>query len=719
MDIVFLTDSVESGARGGAETQMLRIAETLHRRGWSVGIMTMLPSPGFREQVPEADIPFTECSTVGLPGTPFPMAFRMIRQLREWRPSVLVSFNYYPDVMGRICGRAAGVPAILSTLRTVHMKTPAREWMYRLTEPLVTGTISNSQAGVDYMVSCKVLTPEKTSVIPNGILTGSLPAPISREEARAEFNLPPNAFLWIAVGNLREAKDYPTLLDAAERCAAASDQFHLRIAGGGEAFDSMRADIAARGLADRVELLGSRMDVPRLLRAADALVLSSAWEGMPNTVMEAMASGLPVVATDVGGVKELLVEGETGFIVPPKKPGSLAERMLALMPLPEARILAMGGSGRQRILDYFDNDRVVDRWEEAFRKLIPAAPSPMASLPAAFVVSLDFELLWGMRDKRTIESYGDHILGEREAIPAILALFRKYEVRATWASVGMTLFDRKEELLKYLPEQLPTYLRKGLDPYAGLDQIGDDERSDPYHYGLSLVRRILECEGQELGSHTFSHFYCLEEGQTSGQFKSDLQASVAATQRLTDRPRSFVFPRNQFNHQYLEICSDVGFEVFRGNEDSWAYRESMEADQSLFRRGARLMDNYVNLTGHHGFIPSLEGGIVNCPSSRFFRPYTAGLSFVEGLRIHRIRESMSRAARQNRSFHLWWHPHNFGINLKENLAGLEKLLRHHAGLRERYGVKSMNMGDVGRRAHATGTHPWARPAMVPTLEPIP
>ncbi|HJV90105.1 MAG TPA: glycosyltransferase [Holophagaceae bacterium] len=708
MDIVFLTDCVESGARGGAETQMLRIAETLHNRGWKVGVMTMLPSPGFREQVPEAEIPFVECASDMRPSA-LPMAFRMTRQLRDWKPSVLISFNYHADVMGRFCGRMAGVPAVVSTLRTVHMKTPGREWIYRLTEPFVTTTISNSQAGRDYMVSLKVLRADKTAVIPNGILTDSLPAPVSREEARAEFDLPPGAFLWMAVGNLRAAKDYPTLIAAAERCAAAFPEFHLRIAGGGEHYDELEADIRTRGLQDRVKLLGSRLDVPRLLRAADALVLSSAWEGMPNTVMEAMASGLPVVATDVGGVKELLLEGETGFIVPPKDPTALAERMLQLMPLPADRIQAMGQAGRTRILTHFDNERVVDRWEDTFRALIPDPPAHPTGIQPAFIVSLDFELLWGMRDKRSIKTYGDHILGEREAIPAMLALFRKYGIKASWASVGMTLFDRKEELLRYLPDQLPTYRRKALDPYSALAEIGDDERSDPYHFGLSLIRQIMDCEGQEIGSHTFSHFYCLEEGQTADQFKADLEASVAATERLTQRPRSFVFPRNQFNQAYLGVCSEAGFEVFRGNEDSWVYRESMEADRSLPRRGVRLLDNYLDLTGDHGFIPGFQGDIVNCPSSRFLRPYTASLAVAEGLRILRVRRAMTQAAREGRSFHLWWHPHNFGTHLAENLAGLESILRHHANLRERYGVIPMNMTDVGRMVRTARPHPWSHP----------
>ena len=111
-------------------------------------------------------------------------------------------------------------------------------------------------------------------------------------------------------------------------------------------------------------------------------------------------------------------------------------------------------------------------------------------MPGNFLISLDFELFWGMRDKCGIGDYGGNILGVREAIPAMLELFRRYQVRATWAAVGMLLFDSKKELKEYLPARRPRYREAYLSPYGSLDDIGENERSDPYHFGLSLVRKI-------------------------------------------------------------------------------------------------------------------------------------------------------------------------------------------------------------------------------------
>lgn len=317
------------------------------------------------------------------------------------------------------------------------------------------------------------------------------------------------------------------------------------------------------------------------------------------------------------------------------------------------------------------------------------------SVPS-FVISLDFELMWGVRDRYTVGSYGRNILGVREAIPAMLKLFRKYETKATWAAVGLLLCRNKKDMLAHLPMQYPNYARSVLSPYKHgyIDAIGDNEKSDPYHYGLSLAQQIVDCDGMELGSHTFCHYYCLEKGQDEAQFRADLEASIVVTKRLTVKPASLVFPRNQYNAAYLPVCAELGFRAFRGTEASWIHREALDEEQSLIQRGSRLIDAYLDLSGDNGFLPRADDWLVNVPSSRFLRPYSRGLRMLEPLRIQRIKQAMTSSAKSWKSFHLWWHPHNFGVNLAENLAVLETVLRHHANLRESYGVRSMSMGEV-------------------------
>jgi glycosyltransferase involved in cell wall biosynthesis len=363
IDVAFLITSLN---RGGAETQLVRVALSLRRRGWKVGILTMLPSSAYLEEVREAGIELAECVTP-LGRLPWRMVPRVVRTLRRWQPPVLVTFNFPADVMGRICGPLAGVPILIGSILTAHVKSIFREWFYRYTEPLVALTVSNSSAALRFMDSRRILSPGKTMVIPNGVAVAEYPAVVSREAVRAELDLPMDAFLWIAVGNLREAKDYPTLVRAAERCAKADPRFRLLVVGGGDLLEGLREEAASRGLGGIVRFLGSRGDVARFLSISDAYVLSSAWEGMPNTVMEAMASALPVVATQVGGVAELVEDGSSGFLVPPGDPAAMADRMIGLMALEPEHRRRMGTSGRDRMAREFDMEVVVDRWVALFQ----------------------------------------------------------------------------------------------------------------------------------------------------------------------------------------------------------------------------------------------------------------------------------------------------------------------------------------------------------------
>ena len=213
-----------------------------------------------------------------------------------------------------------------------------------------------------------------------------------------------------------------------------------------------------------------------------------------------------------------------------------------------------------------------------------------------FLVSLDFELMWGVRETRTVSSYGSNILGGREAIPKMLALFTEHGVKATWATVGMLLFDGKKQLLEALPELRPTYDNRRLDPYASLDSLGASESSDPFHFGLSLARRIAECDGMELASHTFSHYFALEPGQTREQFAADLVASVRVSEGVSGKPKSLVFPRNQVNPRYFDVCRDAGIEAFRGTEGGWIHRAGDSRGNTRSRRAAAELNSWAAST---------------------------------------------------------------------------------------------------------------------------
>ncbi len=313
-----------------------------------------------------------------------------------------------------------------------------------------------------------------------------------------------------------------------------------------------------------------------------------------------------------------------------------------------------------------------------------------------FVISLDFELFWGVRDKRTIENYGANILGVQKAIPAMLALFDKYGVKATFSTVGFLFAQNKEELLAFCPSIQPDYVDTKLSPYHSFDKVGNDETDDPYHFGYSLLQQIKAKGNHEIGTHTFCHYYCLEAGQTPEAFKQDLIAAKKIAAEKGIDVRSLIFPRNQFNEEYLFLCKQVGIDSYRGNPSSWLYTGRNKNDESLSRRALRFIDTYINLTGHHCHTKEyvLSSSLVNVAASRFLRPYSKKFFFLESLRLRRIKKAMFHAAKNNMLFHLWWHPHNFGVNLQENINFLEQILACYQRLQQEYQFSSITMTGI-------------------------
>lgn len=311
-----------------------------------------------------------------------------------------------------------------------------------------------------------------------------------------------------------------------------------------------------------------------------------------------------------------------------------------------------------------------------------------------FVISLDFELHWGIRDKQRLADCEDRLLGARAAIPRLLELFARHRIAATWATVGFLFFDDKEELLTCLPEERPRYANPALSPYADLDEIGPNEASAPCHFGLSLIRSIAETPRQEMASHTFSHYYCLEGGQTPSAFSADLTAARHAAERLGMTMKSLVFPRNQANADYLSICREQGFEVVRGNPDSWLYAAADQDGETSIRRLGRLADSYLPMTHLRTERKAPIEGLADVPATMFLRPLMPPLAAFEPLRLFRLKRMMTAAARSGSIFHLWWHPHNFGRDTEANLHFLGHLLDHYQGLRDTFGMRSETMAEA-------------------------
>ncbi|WP_142288662.1 polysaccharide deacetylase family protein [Bacillus thuringiensis] len=313
------------------------------------------------------------------------------------------------------------------------------------------------------------------------------------------------------------------------------------------------------------------------------------------------------------------------------------------------------------------------------------------------IVSLDFELYWGVQDTMSLGQYKENLLGVRQAIPKMLELFQAFDIHATWATVGKLFFETKSQLLSNIPLLKPSYENPSFSGYHLISQMGDSEEEDPYYYAPSLIKKIALAPHQEIGTHTFSHYYCLEAGQTDQEFEADICKAVEIGNANGINIQSIAFPRNQINPHYLAVCKKLGIQAYRGNEDSFIYRaSSFHENQAIYKRILRLVDAYVNVTGHHIYsLNTLNAHpIINLPASRFLRPYKSNVKIFENLRLKRITNSLTKAAKENKMYHLWWHPHNFGVNLENNIQFLSKILSHYSHLKKQYGMKSYNMKEV-------------------------
>ncbi|MUP46842.1 polysaccharide deacetylase [Gramella sp. BOM4] len=310
----------------------------------------------------------------------------------------------------------------------------------------------------------------------------------------------------------------------------------------------------------------------------------------------------------------------------------------------------------------------------------------------SLVISLDFELLWGVFDKVNWRDRKEYFQNTRKLIPDILQFFENYNIQCTWATVGMLFNKNWEEWNQNIPDNLPGYFNKNLSAYTFGKTIQIKE-TENLCFAPELVKRILETGNQELATHTYSHYYCREEGQNVDSFSSDIKTAIKMASNFGVDLHSLVFPRNQLNPDYLKICSNLGIKNVRSNPETWYWKdtENDSLQQKIFRTG----DAYIGKKDKPYKFSEID--ITNQlsvqPASRLLRPYS-GKTFLDKLKMKRILDEMTYAARNAKIYHLWWHPHNFGNDPKKNLQDLELILKHFLKCRNKYGFQSLSMKGI-------------------------
>ncbi len=371
---------------GGAEEQVIHIAQTLSARGWTTTIVSMLPPspmpPGFEKTgIPLLNLGMRR----GIPNL-FSIR-RFARIIRDFRPDIVHSHMVHASLLARAARPIAPYPVGIGTMHNLTMAGVKRdrsaifEVAHRLTDGLTDCTTAICQTAANYYVRRKAVPASKMKVVYNGIdISRFQPDAAVRERLRRELN-PENRFTWLAVGRLELAKAYPTLLGALAR--RKDDQSILLICGQGSLERSLIDLSVQLGVSHRVKFLGLRNDIPDVMNAADAFALSSDLEGLPLVLLQASAVGLPIVATDVGGNAEAVVDGTTGYIVPSGDPTAFAAAMERMERLASGERAALGRAGRTRVCELFEMQRIADEWERLYVKLLAGRPTFRWSTPSS------------------------------------------------------------------------------------------------------------------------------------------------------------------------------------------------------------------------------------------------------------------------------------------------------------------------------------------------
>lgn len=362
--------------QGGSEQQAVALTRMLHEDATFEVFAATLNNDG----VLRADF-----DKIGVPAVPeFPLTSfyntNFVRQVRRCsaflldnRIDLVHTHDFYTNVFGMAAATLAGVRCRIASKReTGGMRTATQDFVERLAFGRAGAVISNSAAVRDYLVS-RGVDGAKIDVIYNGIGPGRFDGPHrDRLETCLEFGLLGDDKLRyvVMVANLRhDVKNVPMLLRMAKRLASTHPDVHFVVAGEGELLGSLKGMAVEMGIADRLHFIGRCTDVPALLAAADVCVLTSTAEGFSNSILEYMAAGKPVVATDVGGAAECVAAGETGYLVAPDDDEAMSARLTGLL---DDRELAKraGAAGRAIVSEKFSARTQLAKTIAVYSKLL-------------------------------------------------------------------------------------------------------------------------------------------------------------------------------------------------------------------------------------------------------------------------------------------------------------------------------------------------------------
>jgi glycosyltransferase involved in cell wall biosynthesis len=361
--VLHLVTSLEVG---GAQHNMLQGLPRLDPEKYEHVICSIMDRMQMAEQFRKVGI---EVYSLGLKRkTDLAVALRLRSFLRQLRPDVMHTYLLHGNVLGRIVGRLTGVPSIISSELTIGQ---ARIWgriATKLTNPLTDAVEVNSVTGGEAAIKDLGVPRAKLEVVLPGLDLGEFESTVDRDSVRADLGVSSDKHLVLYIGRLRPVKGVKYGIEAFSKALSQNPGLHMALAGEGAQREELQALVGTLGISDNVSFLGVRNDLPKLLAAADSVLMPSLTEGFPRVAVEAMAASKPVIATEVGGVPEAITHGESGILVQPRDIDSMSVALLSLVDDDELRG-RLSTAARKHIQNNFSVEKYVARLDQIYSKL--------------------------------------------------------------------------------------------------------------------------------------------------------------------------------------------------------------------------------------------------------------------------------------------------------------------------------------------------------------
>ncbi len=352
---------------GGAQNVLADVVLGLPRERYEQTVACLFDAGETAQRLRQAGI---EVVDLGMRGkADVRVVWRLARLLRRLRPQLLHTHMFHANLLGRVVGRLAGVPYVVSTEHTMGQEGQLRRFLDRLTSPLADRVVAVSESVGAFVRETVGISPQRVVVIPNGIDLARCQTALTPAEARDRLGLPADVPVIGTIGTLRPVKGTDMLLQAFALLQGEFPTAQLLIVGDGVERESLRVLAVELGLSAKTTFTGNRSDVGDLLAAMTVFCLPSHWEGLPLAALEAMCAGLPLVATRVGGTPEVVRDGETGRLVPPADPEAMAQAVAGFLRDP-VRSAAIGATGRRWVEENYTRARMVERNEALYRELL-------------------------------------------------------------------------------------------------------------------------------------------------------------------------------------------------------------------------------------------------------------------------------------------------------------------------------------------------------------